>query len=97
MADRRARDLVGRFECRGSDGATYTVVEFQHYLISETLDAPPERVDLLREYRTSDGRHVKRLSDNEFEMLDPIAGEVRLRRSAPHSPVPYSPHPLVAG
>jgi hypothetical protein len=74
--------VIGRFECRGPDGTRYTIVEFQHYLISESQGAPPERVDLLRELRTSDGRHVNRISDNEFEMLDPIAGEVRLRRSA---------------
>jgi hypothetical protein len=63
--------FVGRFKARGADGRVEEIFEYVALLDDTSFDrpdAPP--IEGLGRLQTADGRHVNRLSPDEFEVLD---------------------------
>ncbi|MGY4257377.1 hypothetical protein ACVI1L_004445 [Bradyrhizobium sp. USDA 4516] len=63
------KQLVEKFQARGSDGAIYTVHIYQKMTEFNPLSGPGARVGGTKDARLSDGRHLNWIDDT-FQILD---------------------------
>ena len=72
-------EVKERFAAYTAKGRKITIVCYQHYEIAHPMAESPARVDLLKEFKTTDGRPVKTTDGIDFTILDPM-GEIRVSR-----------------
>jgi len=70
------------FRARSSDGRSFTVTETIQTLDAGSYDDPRATVEGQKRLTTTEGHHVNRISDVEFEVLGagPLADVLRVRR-----------------
>lgn len=76
------KERTGSFTAEGSDGKTYIVDVVTNYIDAGNL-TPHAVIEGKKEYRTSNGFTVKRVSKGEYTLL--MTG-VTLRSTSPNAP-----------
>ncbi|MEW5918997.1 MAG: hypothetical protein AB1762_21515 [Gemmatimonadota bacterium] len=67
--DVEMKDITDQFLVRDDDGNEYQVLVYQKRIDTSTLDRRSFRHGL-REARLADGRHLNRIDDNTFEIVE---------------------------
>jgi len=60
---------MGQFKVYDSNGNIYLIIEYKDYEKSEYFGSPPKFIELLESYKTSDGNHVNKIDESNFEIL----------------------------
>ena len=66
-----------QFKVYDSNGNIYLIIEYKDYEKPEYFGSPANPIELLKSYKTSDGDHVNKIDENNFEILqiNPKTGE----------------------
>ena len=70
-----------QFKVYDSNGNIYLIIEYKDYEKSEYFGSPIKFIELLENYKTSDGDHVNKIDGNNFEILqmNPKTGEYGIK------------------
>jgi hypothetical protein len=68
---------TARFTATDENGTPYDIVEYTEFFDLSAFDHPHQSLPGLKAYRLADGRHVNRISDDEFQI---VGSGIKLRR-----------------
>lgn len=65
---------IDRFTATADSGKTYTIIIFQEYIPSGTLDSPHDMIEGLKSVLTSSGARVNRIDSDTYQIVQ--TGEI---------------------
>ncbi len=77
---RKFKKPTDDFVVRVEHGKEFVVIELTNYVEVRSQSQRPKILEGLKEYKTSEGYGVNTLSDDTYEILEPIAGPMRATR-----------------
>ena len=77
---RKFKKPTDEFVVRADDGKEFVVIELTNYVGVRSQSQRPKILEGLKEYMTSEGDGVNRLSDDTYEILDPVPGPMKATR-----------------
>jgi len=78
---RKITKKTDQFKAYDSNGNVYLIIEYKDYEKSAYFGSPPELIELLKSYKTSNGDYVNKTDKNNFEILqlNPKTGEYGIK------------------
>jgi hypothetical protein len=73
----RIKKKTNEFKTQSQDGKTVMIYEFTEFLDAGSFKKPNARVEGLKSFLTSDGKHVNFIGEGEYKIVET---GVRLRR-----------------
>lgn len=77
---RKFQKQTDEFVVRAEGENEFVVIEYTNYVEVQSMGQPPNVLEGLKEYRTTEGYAVNKLSEDAYEILEPIAGPTRATR-----------------
>jgi len=68
--NKRQTEEIDRFEVGSKDGETFTIVVYQNFDISTSMNGTTSKIPTLKELRTLEGYHVNDKGHDSFQVVE---------------------------